>query len=175
MLYYRQEACSIHEHMQSELPSTGTCIIWGFHTLLKGTFAVFQTSPTSHLSNFSSVTGNQTWNPLAQTQSSSKELLGFWLEWFLHPRKLDVVEEFPFSLLLQCWSPKTSYLSQSEEAAGPERGSPEKEGGGEGTGVTDGGRGGEGGGESEEDAAMETPIAPVYCICRRPDINCFMM
>uniref|UniRef100_H3C7H1 CXXC-type zinc finger protein 1 n=1 Tax=Tetraodon nigroviridis TaxID=99883 RepID=H3C7H1_TETNG len=24
-------------------------------------------------------------------------------------------------------------------------------------------------------AAMETPAAPVYCVCRRPDINCFMI
>ena len=65
-------------------------------------------------------------------------------------------------------------VSQSEEAAGAEPGPQEKEeGGGEGAGVEDGG--GEGGGESEEDAAMETPTAPVYCICRRPDINCFMM
>lgn len=70
---------------------------------------------------------------------------------------------------------KTS-LSQSEEAAGAERGSQEKEAeGGEGTGDKGGGRGGEAGGESEEEAAMETPTAPVYCICRRPDINCFMM
>lgn len=63
----------------------------------------------------------------------------------------------------------------SEEAAAPERGSQEKEEGGEGPGVKDGGRGGEGGGESEEEAAMETPPAPVYCVCRRPDINCFMI
>uniref|UniRef100_A0A3Q3WUG7 CXXC-type zinc finger protein 1 n=1 Tax=Mola mola TaxID=94237 RepID=A0A3Q3WUG7_MOLML len=27
----------------------------------------------------------------------------------------------------------------------------------------------------EPDVAMETPNAPVYCICRRPDINCFMI
>uniref|UniRef100_A0A096LRY3 CXXC finger protein 1 n=1 Tax=Poecilia formosa TaxID=48698 RepID=A0A096LRY3_POEFO len=29
--------------------------------------------------------------------------------------------------------------------------------------------------EEDEDAAMETPGAPVYCVCRKPDINCFMM
>ncbi|XP_056130683.1 CXXC-type zinc finger protein 1-like [Lampris incognitus] len=30
-------------------------------------------------------------------------------------------------------------------------------------------------GEEESDVAMETSNAPVYCICRRPDINCFMI
>lgn len=65
-------------------------------------------------------------------------------------------------------------VSQSEEAAGGEPGprdeenSPGGRGGGEGS--EDGGRG-----EEEEEVAMETPNAPVYCICRRPDINCFMM
>uniref|UniRef100_A0A3Q2DP35 CXXC-type zinc finger protein 1 n=1 Tax=Cyprinodon variegatus TaxID=28743 RepID=A0A3Q2DP35_CYPVA len=34
-----------------------------------------------------------------------------------------------------------------------------------------GGGGGGGGGE----VTMETPSAPVYCVCRKPDINCFMI
>ncbi|XP_016521635.1 CXXC-type zinc finger protein 1a isoform X1 [Poecilia formosa] len=45
----------------------------------------------------------------------------------------------------------------SEEAAGAEPGPEEEERGG--------------GGE----VAMETPGAPVYCVCRKPDINCFMI
>ncbi|KAM4572128.1 CXXC-type zinc finger protein 1a isoform 2-T2 [Fundulus diaphanus] len=51
----------------------------------------------------------------------------------------------------------------SEEAAEPEPGPDEEEEGG--------GEGGGGGGE----VAMETPSAPVYCVCRKPDINCFMI
>uniref|UniRef100_A0A3Q2C8M7 CXXC-type zinc finger protein 1 n=1 Tax=Cyprinodon variegatus TaxID=28743 RepID=A0A3Q2C8M7_CYPVA len=47
-----------------------------------------------------------------------------------------------------------------DEAAGTEPG-PEEGGGG----------GGGGGGE----VTMETPSAPVYCVCRKPDINCFMI
>ncbi|KAF7647758.1 hypothetical protein LDENG_00167220 [Lucifuga dentata] len=50
----------------------------------------------------------------------------------------------------------------AEEAAGAEPGPEEEE---------EGGRGQEAGGE----VTMETPSAPVYCICRRPDINCFMI
>ncbi len=58
-------------------------------------------------------------------------------------------------------------MSQSEEAAGAERGpEDEEEGGGEGEGDEEGGGGA---------VAMETSSGPVYCICRRPDINCFMM
>ncbi|KAM6978101.1 CXXC-type zinc finger protein 1a isoform 2-T2 [Aplochiton taeniatus] len=29
--------------------------------------------------------------------------------------------------------------------------------------------------ESQKDSAMQRPNAPVYCVCRRPDINCFMI
>uniref|UniRef100_A0A087X736 CXXC-type zinc finger protein 1 n=1 Tax=Poecilia formosa TaxID=48698 RepID=A0A087X736_POEFO len=29
--------------------------------------------------------------------------------------------------------------------------------------------------QQEPNRAMETPGAPVYCVCRKPDINCFMM
>lgn len=66
---------------------------------------------------------------------------------------------------------EASYVSQSEEAAGAELRPQEEEEGGAAA-VKDGGRGGQ---EEEEEAAMETPSAPVYCVCRRPDINCFMM
>lgn len=56
--------------------------------------------------------------------------------------------------------------SQTEEAAGAERGLEEEEEG----------RGGEGGEEGRGgEVVMETPNGPVYCVCRRPDINCFMM
>ncbi|KAK5620235.1 hypothetical protein CRENBAI_026847 [Crenichthys baileyi] len=44
----------------------------------------------------------------------------------------------------------------SEEAAGTELGPEEEE-------------------EGREEVAMETPSAPVYCLCRKPDINCFMI
>lgn len=66
----------------------------------------------------------------------------------------------------------------SEEAAGAEQGPEEEEEEG-------GGRGREGGeveGSEESDRgggrggiAMDTISAPVYCICRKPDINCFMI
>lgn len=59
-------------------------------------------------------------------------------------------------------------MCQSEEDAGAERGPEEEE---EGRGG--GGEGGEEGGR--EQVAVGTPNGPVYCICRRPDINCFMM
>lgn len=65
---------------------------------------------------------------------------------------------------------EASYVSQSEEAAGAELGPQEEEEGGAAA-VKDGGRGG----QEEEEAAMETSSAPVYCVCRRPDSNCFMM
>ncbi|XP_074501018.1 CXXC-type zinc finger protein 1a isoform X1 [Sebastes fasciatus] len=56
----------------------------------------------------------------------------------------------------------------SEEAAGAEQAGPEEE------------EEGEGGGEEEEEGggrkvAMRTPKGPVYCVCRKPDINCFMI
>uniref|UniRef100_A0A8P4G311 CXXC-type zinc finger protein 1 n=1 Tax=Dicentrarchus labrax TaxID=13489 RepID=A0A8P4G311_DICLA len=57
------------------------------------------------------------------------------------------------------------FVCQSEEAAGVERGTEEQEEAGGGRG------GGRGGGQ----VAMETPKGPVYCVCRRPDINCFMI
>ncbi|XP_035500787.1 CXXC-type zinc finger protein 1 isoform X1 [Scophthalmus maximus] len=44
----------------------------------------------------------------------------------------------------------------------------EEEGGGGGGGEDEGEEGGGG-------VTMETPNAPVYCICRKPDINCFMI
>uniref|UniRef100_A0A7N6AVJ8 CXXC-type zinc finger protein 1 n=1 Tax=Anabas testudineus TaxID=64144 RepID=A0A7N6AVJ8_ANATE len=58
----------------------------------------------------------------------------------------------------------------SEEATGADRCSKEEEEGG-------GGEGGEEEGETEggKEAAMEIPNAPVYCVCRKPDINCFMI
>lgn len=60
-------------------------------------------------------------------------------------------------------------LFQSEEATGAERCSEEEEEGGgrREEGEAEGGRG--------REVAIETPNAPVYCICRKPDINCFMM
>ncbi|XP_033485553.2 CXXC-type zinc finger protein 1a [Epinephelus lanceolatus] len=66
----------------------------------------------------------------------------------------------------------------SEEAAGAERGPQEEEeeeggGGGERGEEGEGGEEGEEGGE--EKVAMETPKCPVYCVCRKPDINCFMI
>ncbi|XP_024148367.1 CXXC-type zinc finger protein 1a [Oryzias melastigma] len=38
-----------------------------------------------------------------------------------------------------------------------------------------GARGDRGGEEEERAVTMETPKTPVYCVCRRPDINCFMI
>ncbi|XP_075882902.1 CXXC-type zinc finger protein 1a isoform X2 [Nelusetta ayraudi] len=71
----------------------------------------------------------------------------------------------------------------SEDAAVAERGQREEPKDTEGGGG--GGAGGEGGkekGEEEEEeeeeegeTAMHTPTAPVYCLCRKPDINCFMI
>ncbi|XP_042337831.1 CXXC-type zinc finger protein 1-like, partial [Plectropomus leopardus] len=52
----------------------------------------------------------------------------------------------------------------SEEAAGGVEPGPEEEEGG--------GGGEEGGGDK---AAIETHRCPVYCVCRKPDINCFMI
>lgn len=49
-------------------------------------------------------------------------------------------------------------------------------GGGEERGI--GGEGGKEKGEEEEEEeekAMDMPKPPVYCLCRKPDINCFMM
>ncbi|XP_071314924.1 CXXC-type zinc finger protein 1a isoform X1 [Trachinotus anak] len=59
----------------------------------------------------------------------------------------------------------------SEEAAGAERGLEEEEE------VEGGGEGGEDEGEERggEEVAMGIPNAPVYCVCRKPDINCFMI
>lgn len=34
---------------------------------------------------------------------------------------------------------------------------------------------GVGGEEEEVEKTMDTPTGPVYCLCRKPDINCFMM
>uniref|UniRef100_A0A8C2WB37 CXXC-type zinc finger protein 1 n=1 Tax=Cyclopterus lumpus TaxID=8103 RepID=A0A8C2WB37_CYCLU len=78
---------------------------------------------------------------------------------------------------------------QLEEAAGAERGPEEAgggggEGGGEegGEGGREGGRGGEGGREGGRGGeggglkvSMKTPRGPVYCVCRKSDINCFMI
>ncbi|XP_049920749.1 CXXC-type zinc finger protein 1a [Epinephelus moara] len=69
----------------------------------------------------------------------------------------------------------------SEEAAGAQQGPQEEEeeeeeeggGGGERGEEGEGGEEGEEGGE--EKVAMETPKCPVYCVCRKPDINCFMI
>ncbi|XP_074536601.1 CXXC-type zinc finger protein 1a [Halichoeres trimaculatus] len=57
----------------------------------------------------------------------------------------------------------------SDEATGAESGPQEEQKGG-----------GPGPGEDEEEAeggekTMEPPSGPVYCVCRRPDINCFMI
>lgn len=57
---------------------------------------------------------------------------------------------------------------QSQEAVGVERGLEEEEEAGEEGGEDDGEEGGGG-------VAMETPNGPVYCVCRKADINCFMM
>ncbi|XP_068454727.1 CXXC-type zinc finger protein 1a [Clinocottus analis] len=84
----------------------------------------------------------------------------------------------------------------SEEAAGAER-DPEEEGGGRGgkggggegggdegggrgeergRGVgEEGGRGGKGGGGEGVKVSTKSPRGPVYCVCRKPDINCFMI
>ncbi|XP_068189673.1 CXXC-type zinc finger protein 1a isoform X2 [Antennarius striatus] len=55
----------------------------------------------------------------------------------------------------------------SEEGPGAEEGLEEEQ-------ETGGGAGGDKGGGGAS-VAMETPSGPVYCICRRPDINCFMI
>uniref|UniRef100_A0A3B5MFX7 Uncharacterized protein n=1 Tax=Xiphophorus couchianus TaxID=32473 RepID=A0A3B5MFX7_9TELE len=66
------------------------------------------------------------------------------------------------TLWFRFWRPLSGFyfevfvVFQSEEAAGAEPGPEEEE---------------RGGGE----VAMETPSAPVYCVCRKPDINCFMI
>lgn len=57
-------------------------------------------------------------------------------------------------------------MSQSEEGPGAEEG-PDQDQEGDGAGGDEGDRG--------REVAMETPSGPVYCVCRRPDINCFMM
>ncbi|KAK2850937.1 hypothetical protein Q5P01_007213 [Channa striata] len=60
----------------------------------------------------------------------------------------------------------------SEEVTGAERCPEKKEGS-----VGGGGEGGEGEAEAEGrgEVTLDIPNAPVYCICRKPDINCFMI
>ncbi|XP_041858811.1 CXXC-type zinc finger protein 1a [Melanotaenia boesemani] len=60
------------------------------------------------------------------------------------------------------------YFFMSEEASRAKHGLEEEE---EGEGV----EGGEEEGGGRGDVSMETPSAPVYCTCRKPDINCFMI
>lgn len=71
------------------------------------------------------------------------------------------------------------FVCQSEEAAGAERAPDEEEGeegeeGGGRGGKVEGGEEGDGGGGRGR-FPMDTMSAPVYCVCRKPDINCFMM
>lgn len=70
-------------------------------------------------------------------------------------------------------------LFKSEDSAVAEQSQREELEGTGGGGGEEGGTMGEGGKEKgeeeEEEKAMDTPSAPVYCLCRKPDINCFMM